>query len=32
MSKDQAWKRAIEMLDLVRIPDANRRPRTTPRI
>ncbi len=22
MSKDQAWKRAVEMLDLVRIPDA----------
>jgi oligopeptide transport system ATP-binding protein len=25
MSKDQAWKRAVEMLDLVRIPDAKRR-------
>ena len=25
MSRDQAWKRAVEMLDLVRIPDAKRR-------
>jgi len=25
LSKDQAWKRAVEMLDLVRIPDAKRR-------
>src|SRR6266480_1141194 len=24
VSKDQAWKRATEMLDLVRIPDAKR--------
>ncbi len=30
MSKDQAWKRAVEMLDLVRIPDARRRSRNFP--
>ncbi len=30
MSKDQAWKRAVEMLDLVRIPDANRRSKSYP--
>jgi oligopeptide/dipeptide ABC transporter ATP-binding protein len=30
MSKDQAWKRAIEMLDLVRIPDAKRRAKNYP--
>jgi oligopeptide transport system ATP-binding protein len=30
MSKDQAWKRAVEMLDLVRIPDAKRRARNFP--
>ena len=30
MSKDQAWKRAVEMLDLVRIPDAKRRSRNFP--
>ncbi len=30
MSKDQAWKRAVEMLDLVRIPDAKRRARNYP--
>ena len=29
-SKDQAWKRAIEMLDLVRIPDAKRRVKNYP--
>ncbi|HLI87263.1 MAG TPA: ABC transporter ATP-binding protein [Ktedonobacteraceae bacterium] len=30
VSKDQAWKRAVEMLDLVRIPDAKRRARSYP--
>src|SRR5436189_57913 len=30
MSKDQAWKRAIEMLDLVRISDAKRRVKNYP--
>ncbi|HZU69373.1 MAG TPA: ABC transporter ATP-binding protein [Ktedonobacteraceae bacterium] len=30
LSNDQAWKRAIEMLDLVRIPDAKRRARNFP--
>ncbi len=30
MSKDQAWKRAIEMLNLVRIPDAKRRAKNYP--
>ncbi len=30
LSKDQAWKRAIEMLDLVRIPDAKRRVKNYP--
>ncbi|HEV2580728.1 MAG TPA: ABC transporter ATP-binding protein [Ktedonobacteraceae bacterium] len=30
VSKDQAWKRAIEMLDLVRIPDAKRRVKNYP--
>ena len=30
LSKDQAWKRAVEMLDLVRIPDAKRRARNFP--
>ncbi|HVB74059.1 MAG TPA: ABC transporter ATP-binding protein [Ktedonobacteraceae bacterium] len=30
MSKDQAWRRAIEMLDLVRIPDAKRRAKNYP--
>ena len=30
MSKDQAWKRGVEMLDLVRIPDAKRRARNYP--
>ncbi len=30
MSKDQAWKRAVEMLDLVRIPDARRRAKNYP--
>jgi oligopeptide/dipeptide ABC transporter ATP-binding protein len=30
MSKDQAWKRAVEMLDLVRIPDAKRRAKNYP--
>jgi oligopeptide/dipeptide ABC transporter ATP-binding protein len=30
MSKDQAWKRAVEMLDLVRIPDAKRRAKNFP--
>jgi oligopeptide/dipeptide ABC transporter ATP-binding protein len=29
-SNDQAWRRAIEMLDLVRIPDARRRARNYP--
>lgn len=30
ISNDQAWKRAIEMLDLVRIPDAQRRAKNYP--
>lgn len=30
VSKDQAWKRAIEMLDLVHIPDAKRRAKNYP--
>ncbi|MGH2493616.1 MAG: ABC transporter ATP-binding protein [Ktedonobacteraceae bacterium] len=30
MSRDQAWKRAVEMLDLVRIPDAKRRSKNYP--
>jgi oligopeptide transport system ATP-binding protein len=30
ISKDQAWKRSIEMLDLVRIPDAQRRAKNYP--
>ncbi|HXZ03248.1 MAG TPA: ABC transporter ATP-binding protein, partial [Ktedonobacteraceae bacterium] len=30
MSKDQAWKRAVEMLELVRIPDARRRAKNYP--
>ena len=30
MSNDQAWRRAIEMLDLVRIPDAKRRIKNYP--
>lgn len=30
LSKDQSWKRAIEMLDLVRIPDAKRRAKNYP--
>jgi oligopeptide/dipeptide ABC transporter ATP-binding protein len=30
ISKDQAWKRAVEMLDLVRIPDAKRRAKNYP--
>ncbi len=30
MSKDQSWKRAIEMLDLVRIPDSKRRAKNYP--
>jgi oligopeptide transport system ATP-binding protein len=30
MSKDQAWKRAVEMLDLVRIPDPKRRAKNYP--
>ncbi|HVB22205.1 MAG TPA: ABC transporter ATP-binding protein [Ktedonobacteraceae bacterium] len=30
VSNDQAWKRAVEMLDLVRIPDAKRRSRNYP--
>jgi oligopeptide transport system ATP-binding protein len=30
LSKDQAWKRSIEMLDLVRIPDAKRRAKNYP--
>jgi oligopeptide/dipeptide ABC transporter ATP-binding protein len=30
ISNDQAWRRAIEMLDLVRIPDARRRARNYP--
>ena len=30
MSRDQAWKRAVEMLDLVRIPDSKRRAKNYP--
>jgi oligopeptide/dipeptide ABC transporter ATP-binding protein len=30
VSNDQAWKRAVEMLDLVRIPDAQRRAKNHP--
>src|SRR5712692_8241206 len=30
VSNDQAWKRAVEMLDLVRIPDAKRRSKNYP--
>jgi oligopeptide/dipeptide ABC transporter ATP-binding protein len=30
VSKDQAWQRAVEMLDLVRIPDAKRRAKNYP--
>jgi oligopeptide/dipeptide ABC transporter ATP-binding protein len=30
VSNDQAWKRAVEMLDLVRIPDAKRRAKSYP--
>ncbi|HYB00634.1 MAG TPA: ABC transporter ATP-binding protein [Ktedonobacteraceae bacterium] len=30
ISKDQAWKRAVEMLDLVRIPDSKRRAKNYP--
>src|SRR5437016_10267071 len=30
MSKDQAWKRAVEMLDLLRIPDSKRRAKNYP--
>jgi oligopeptide transport system ATP-binding protein len=30
VSNDQAWKRAVEMLDLVRIPDAQRRAKNYP--
>lgn len=30
VSHDQAWKRAVEMLDLVRIPDAKRRAKNYP--
>jgi oligopeptide/dipeptide ABC transporter ATP-binding protein len=30
MTNDQAWKRAVEMLDLVRIPDAKRRVKNYP--
>jgi oligopeptide/dipeptide ABC transporter ATP-binding protein len=30
VSNDQAWKRAVEMLDLVRIPDAKRRAKNYP--
>ncbi len=30
ISNDQAWKRAVEMLDLVRIPDAKRRAKNFP--
>ena len=30
MSNDQAWKRALEMLDLVRIPDSKRRAKNYP--
>jgi oligopeptide/dipeptide ABC transporter ATP-binding protein len=30
LSKDQAWQRSVEMLDLVRIPDAKRRAKNYP--
>ncbi len=30
VNNDQAWKRAVEMLDLVRIPDARRRAKSYP--
>jgi oligopeptide/dipeptide ABC transporter ATP-binding protein len=30
INKDQAWRRAVEMLDLVRIPDAKRRVKNYP--
>jgi oligopeptide/dipeptide ABC transporter ATP-binding protein len=30
ISRDQAWKRAVEMLDLVHIPDAKRRAKSYP--
>jgi oligopeptide/dipeptide ABC transporter ATP-binding protein len=30
MTNDQAWKRSVEMLDLVRIPDAKRRSKSFP--
>src|SRR5712691_6806974 len=30
VSNDQAWKRAVEMLDMVRIPDAKRRAKNYP--
>jgi oligopeptide/dipeptide ABC transporter ATP-binding protein len=30
VSNDQAWRRAVEMLDLVRIPDAKRRAKSYP--
>ncbi|TMC42894.1 MAG: ABC transporter ATP-binding protein [Chloroflexi bacterium] len=30
MSNDQAWKRSVEMLDLVRIPDAKKRAKSYP--
>lgn len=30
VTNDQAWKRAVEMLDLVRIPDAKRRAKSFP--
>jgi oligopeptide transport system ATP-binding protein len=30
LNKDQSWKRAVEMLDLVRIPDAKRRVKNYP--
>ena len=30
LSNDQAWKRSVEMLDLVRIPDAKRRAKNYP--
>jgi oligopeptide/dipeptide ABC transporter ATP-binding protein len=30
VNSDQAWKRAVEMLDLVRIPDAKRRAKSYP--
>src|SRR5260370_9387247 len=30
LNKDQSWKRAVEMLDLVRIPDSKRRSKNYP--